>query len=947
MSEINGTIRERVVTREGAVGRCVAALRLLPLIVLALALCAAPARGQENDDCLTCHGDKELTEQRNGRAVSLYVDATKFATKAHRNVACIGCHTDLKGSDFPHAETLKRPDCSGCHPGENADYAASLHGRARARGSALAPKCTDCHGRGHDIVPVHAPDSPVRAERIPFVCGRCHHEGSPVSLSFNIPQSRIFENYTESMHGEALLKKGLVVAATCVSCHTPHLVLPHTDPRSSIARKNIASTCTKCHAAIQEVHRKIIRGELWEKEANVLPACPDCHQPHKVRRVFYEQGMADKDCLTCHARKDIKASSDGRSLYVDATMLAGSMHASRACSQCHSEVRPSLTRPCAAITHKVDCGACHDAVFKQYQKSIHGQLFARGDPNAPSCRDCHGTHGVKGRKDPTSPSFSRNVPELCGGCHHEGKKAAVRYKGTEHEIIRNYSESIHGKGLLKSGLLVTAMCTDCHTAHAILPHDNPDSSVNDAHLPETCGRCHSGIEQAFAKSIHSRKVSHSKKRLPVCSDCHTAHKIRRTDAIGFRLGITNTCGKCHPNVTRTYFQTYHGKVSQLGYSKTAKCSDCHGAHDILPPSNPESHLSRENVVATCRKCHPGATRRFAGYLTHATHHDPVKYPLLFWTFWGMTGLLLGTFILGGTHTLLWLPRALQMRRKRGEVEAADSKALQYIRFTRLNRVLHIAMIVSFMTLAVTGLTLKFSYTAWASAVSHLLGGFETAGSLHRAAACLMFAIFITHLADLRRRKKQEGVSWRKFLAGPDSMLPKRRDVKDAWHSIKWFLGLGPRPAYGRWTYWEKFDYFAVFWGITVIGSTGLMLWFPEFFTRLLPGWLINVATIIHSDEALLAVGFIFTVHFFNTHLRPEKFPMDIVVFTGRMPVEELKRDKPGEYEEMVASGQLEQHLGEPYQRVVIRAVRLFGWAALTTGFAIVVWIIYAMLFAYR
>ncbi|HUI66326.1 MAG TPA: cytochrome C, partial [Bacteroidota bacterium] len=108
--------------------------------------------------------------------------------------------------------------------------------------------------------------------------------------------------------------------------------------------------------------------------------------------------------------------------------------------------------------------------------------------------------------------------------------------------------------------------------------------------------------------------------------------------------------------------THHGKVSQLGYTKTAKCYDCHGAHDIMAIGDPRSHLSRENVVATCQKCHPGATRRFAGYLTHATHHDPQKYPFLFYTFWGMTGLLVGTFVIGGLHTLLWLPRALQIRR---------------------------------------------------------------------------------------------------------------------------------------------------------------------------------------------------------------------------------------------------------------------------------------------
>ncbi len=272
---------------------------------------------------------------------------------------------------------------------------------------------------------------------------------------------------------------------------------------------------------------------------------------------------------------------------------------------------------------------------------------------------------------------------------------------------------------------------------------------------------------------------------------------------------------------------------------------------------------------------------------------------------------------------------------------------QFVRFSRLNRLLHTLMIVSFMTLALTGLTLKFSYTTWSAILSRLFGGFETAGYLHRTAAVLMFGVFVTHLLDLRRLKKKEYGSWRALMFGPATILPQIKDLREFVATLKWFVGRGPRPRYGRWTYWEKFDYFAVFWGIAIIGFTGLTLWFPIFFTRFLPGWFINVATIVHSDEALLAVGFIFTVHFFNTHLRPEKFPMDTTVFTGQMPLAELKRDKPLEYEALVASGQLEVKLAEPYPAIVVKTIRAFAWAALTLGFTIVVWIIYAMVFAYQ
>jgi cytochrome b subunit of formate dehydrogenase len=282
-----------------------------------------------------------------------------------------------------------------------------------------------------------------------------------------------------------------------------------------------------------------------------------------------------------------------------------------------------------------------------------------------------------------------------------------------------------------------------------------------------------------------------------------------------------------------------------------------------------------------------------------------------------------------------------------DLKRSNKEERQYVRFSRLNRLLHASMIVCFISLALTGMTLKFSYTGWAAFLSHLFGGYESAGSVHRLAAIVMVGIFITHIVDLVRRKRREYGSWKALILGPDTMLMTKKDFQDARDSLRWFLGMGPRPQYGRWTYWEKFDYFAVFWGMIVIGSTGFTLWFPEFFTLVLPGWALNVATIIHSDEALLATGFIFTVHFFNTHLRPEKFPMDMVIFTGRMDVEELKEDKPAEYEKEVAAGTLESKLAEPYQPIVIRAIRTFAWIALGIGFSIVVWIIYAMVFAYR
>jgi uncharacterized protein with PIN domain len=659
----------KVVRRNSSTG---VRIIIAPILAIVLSLlfsepgrAAGRAVDQPGAECLACHGDKSMSTTRGGKPVSLYVDGKKFATSVHGSFGCTGCHADLEGKDLPH-DTPAPVKCGTCHTTEQEQHARSLHGKAVARGDPLAPRCVNCHGN-HDIYPVKDARSSVAPLKVPFVCGQCHREGTPVSRNRPIPQDNILENYSESIHGEALLKKGLSVAPNCATCHTPHLILPHTDPASSINRRNIAATCTKCHTQIESVHRKIIRGELWEKQANILPACVDCHQPHKIRNVFYSQGMANADCMRCHGDEKLRRARDGQSMYVNIGEVSHSRHSKIACSQCHSEVNASRVRPCETITRGVDCTSCHDEIGKLYVTSIHGQLTGKNDPNAPTCKECHGTHGVLGKQDPQSSTFATNVPGLCARCHREGQKAAVRYSGRQHEIITNYTESIHG-ALLKNGLTVTATCTSCHTAHHILPRTDPESSVSSANVPVTCGRCHHGIEEQFENSIHAKRVNGSTKELPVCNDCHTAHAIRRTDEDRFRLDM-DKCGRCHAEIAKTYFDTYHGKVSRLGYTKTAKCYDCHGAHDVLRVTDPRSHLSRANVAATCQKCHAGATRRFAGYLTHATHHDPRKYPFLFYTFWGMTMLLLGTFVIGGLHTLLWLPRAFQMRRELRSAEA--------------------------------------------------------------------------------------------------------------------------------------------------------------------------------------------------------------------------------------------------------------------------------------
>lgn len=278
----------------------------------------------------------------------------------------------------------------------------------------------------------------------------------------------------------------------------------------------------------------------------------------------------------------------------------------------------------------------------------------------------------------------------------------------------------------------------------------------------------------------------------------------------------------------------------------------------------------------------------------------------------------------------------------------DHKGKYYERFDAYSRFLHVLVIISFISLAFTGMVIKFSGIGVFQTISDLLGGYQVTGFIHRFAAIITFIYFFLHIYYLVRKKKRRQTPFSSFFKGENSLVPNKKDLEEFIQTMKWFLGKGPRPQYGRWTYWEKFDYWAVFWGVAVIGGSGLILWFPEFFTMLgLPGWFINVATIIHSDEALLAVGFIFTYHFFNTHFRPDKFPMDTVIFTGRVELEELEEDRPREYEIIMGNEELKKKIVDAPSPALIKAAKIFGATALTLGIFLIILIIYSMVFLYQ
>ncbi len=916
-------------------------LILLTFTMLSLAGAAS------DEDCMECHDDKQLTTKRNNKDVSLFVDLQKYSKSVHGKVGCTGCHPDADVKDFPHPDKLKPVSCGSCHGQADKDFKASIHGKALAKKEPYAPTCVECHG-DHFIFSSKYPNSLTYKMNIPALCGKCHKEGAPVARTYNIHEKNILDNYSESIHGVGLLKKGLLVTAACGDCHGNHLILPHTDPKSQTSPKNIASSCMVCHSNIEQVHAKVIQGELWEKKPGAIPACSDCHRSHRMKKDALTTGLGDNDCLKCHAKESLHKVVDGkkRSLHVKVVELQDSAHKNIPCVKCHADVSPTHKRPCDTVG-KVNCASCHAEIGKEYIESAHGRAHALNKKDAPSCANCHGTHHVMSAKNVKSLTYRANIPQLCGECHNEMGKAAGVSKVQDSNVVVDYSTSVHGAALKKKGLLMSAVCTDCHSKHMILEHKDERSSINPKNISNTCGTCHIGIYKQFVNSVHSPTVSKTTKKLPTCEDCHSSHKIKRVQQDKFMTEVTDQCGRCHGDLSKTYLDTAHGKSYMLGNKRAAKCSDCHGAHAILTVNDPNSSVGFKNVVQTCRQCHPNANRRFTDYLSHATHHDKVKFPVLYYTFMFMSALLIGTFGFFGLHTLLWIPRSFsRMREKRRQFEAEARKDHRYVeRFNNYHRISHLILIVSFIGLAITGMALKFSDMAWARFIANMLGGAEAAGKIHRVSAVVMFGLLFGHVYYLIKLKISTKTPLKEFVLGRNSMIPNLQDGKDFIATMKWFAGKGPRPQYGRWTYWEKFDYLAVFWGVPVIGLSGLILWFPEISSLFFPGWLVNVAAIIHSDEALLATGFIFTVHFFNTHLRPEAFPMDPVIFTGVVPEEECHEERGRSYQEAKAEGRLEDKIvSRDLTPGFMKLVYTGGFFFLFLGLTVVVLIIYTVLF---
>src|SRR5271166_4439070 len=379
---------------------------------------AADKDANKDQQCLACHGEAGM---KSGAGKSISINPATHAASAHGVLGCKDCHTDIK--DFPHPSKLLKVQCATCHADESKAFPASAH-------SILGDSaCASCHGSVHEL---------STAEKLmPGKCEECHAE-EVTSLA-------------SSIHGQAA-KSGDPDAPKCVSCHGAiHGVKASGEDDSTVARKNMADTCAKCHSDAGFLSRHKI---------------PVAHPVDSYKLSVHARAVAlGKDaatCSSCHGSHDILPATDARS-------KVNHWNVPHTCAQCHKEIA------------------------REFNESVHGEAVKNGARDAPVCIDCHGEHQIIDPKSAGSPLNAQNVSsETCGRCHGDSR-LALRYD-LPADRLPSYADSYHGLAL-KEGKVTAANCASCHGVHAILPSSDPRSTVNNANLRKTCGQCHKGVDE--------------------------------------------------------------------------------------------------------------------------------------------------------------------------------------------------------------------------------------------------------------------------------------------------------------------------------------------------------------------------------------------------------------------------------------------------------------------
>ena len=611
------------------------------------------------------------------------------------------------------------------------------------------------------------------------------------------------------------------------------------------------------------------------------------------------QQPTNQDCLVCHGDASLTRDVNGKavSLHVDPDKFKNSMHGGMfTCIDCHTDIK---TSPHETMPAKVSCATCHSEQQAAYDRSLHAKSIQGSKQPAATCTDCHGSpHELLPSSAPKSRTNHANIPATCGTCH--GQKFVMEATGRSTQPFVSYQESVHGQAVAK-GVEKAAVCTDCHGAHDILTAADPKSPIFKFNVPDTCGKCHGPVEREFEQSIHGQAIARGDWQAPICTDCHGIHSIKSHNDPASQVSTQNlACAHCHEGVqlsqefgfegnrVTTYLASYHGLASRRGSTVVANCASCHGVHNILPSSDPRSSVHPANLVKTCGQCHRGVTEQFVAAKVHVnaplsgdTGSMVVRWVRRFYV--SLIVMVIGAMV--AHNFIIWRFKAIVRRRRLGERTVT--------RMDRGQRIQHAVLFASFTVLVFTGFALKFP-DSWFKYL--VLGMNENLRSIvHRIAGVVLIAVAFYHLVYLAFYR-----DGRRLLR---DIWPSVGDVAEFWKNLRYHLGLTPhRPPFGRFTYAEKVEYWALLWGTLIMAVTGVMLWAAITVGNLRPRWWLDVATAIHFYEAVLASLAIVVWHFYQVFFDPDAYPMNWAWWDGQMPFQQYRAEHPLDLETVLEAG---------------------------------------------
>ncbi|NOX19098.1 MAG: DUF4405 domain-containing protein [Chlorobi bacterium] len=472
----------------------------------------------QNNECVDCHSDKGLKEQRGNKEISLYVSNPNFQNSAHGNLKCVDCHIGFDAENIPHKDGINiyKVNCTSCHGKYSILSHNDVHHRLKLDSSKKKPTCKTCHGFHYVDKPSDIQDKSL------YYCSACHsdtkHADGFHALK-TVSDKKCAECHDEVKNVRVNLQKSVHSDLACSDCH--QYVAQNLEVHEDYPEPSKEANCGICHADVTKEHAESVHGISLAAGHEEAANCTNCHGSHEILPV-----------------------EDGSS-------PVNPVNIPKTCGSCHDN---------PVIIRKFDLSSLPPE--QTYDRSIHGRMFAAGDKDAPTCITCHGVHNIKNRVQPGSKIATVNIPNTCARCHPK--------------IVKEYKNSIHWKQVQR-GIKEAPVCVDCHSEHNIQDPKLGDERKNKEILQDhTCIACHAnskiakkfgktgGQVEAYLNSYHGLAVTRGDRRAALCIDCHGVHSILpQKDSLSTinSRNITKTCKKCHTNASEVFAKSYSHKTA--------------------------------------------------------------------------------------------------------------------------------------------------------------------------------------------------------------------------------------------------------------------------------------------------------------------------------------------------------------------------------------------------